>query len=306
MPEKVALLQAANYDHKLAACVFKILDATGLRPSGQNVLVKPNLLMADELCCANALVTSFACQWLLDHGARVKVCDSPAFGTCVSVAQAIGLTDALKPLGLKPANFSGAYSLRLPAHARPKITIGREAANADLILSIARVKAHSQMRITLSVKNCFGCVIGARKALAHVRFGRNVEYFADCIAALWAALPPVAGFCDGVLAMNITGPRLGQPYPLGIMGASKSAPALDAAFMEILNIVSAPVHDALKRRNADFAATYPLSTPGALAVSDFISPGHLKDISFGPLTLAKSFVRRFFADKAMTSRANSF
>ena len=67
---------------------------------GLRVLVKPNLLRAVPLACADPLVTAAACAWLLGQGASVTVADSPGFGTARGVAAAIGLEAALKPLGL--------------------------------------------------------------------------------------------------------------------------------------------------------------------------------------------------------------
>lgn len=295
MPEPVALASCDSYDNpSLRHKVFDVLNVAGLGISpGQRILVKPNLLMAHELACTNPLVVAAVCEWLVAHGAKVTVADSPAFGTCESVARAIGLTELLKPMGLAPVSFGKGCDIGLDVEGRPRLRVAVEAMESDKILSVAKVKAHSQMRITLAVKNCYGCIMGVRKAMAHARFGKDVAYFADCVAALWAALPPVAGFCDGITAMNITGPRLGQPYALNLLGASRSAPALDAVLMDILAIPSAPLSDALQRRQIPVSACFPLEQPGNFSSSGFIAPEKLKEISFSPLVLLRSLWRRF-------------
>lgn len=297
MPEPVALLAARDHGPGLTGNVYAALDAAITVKPGWQVLVKPNLLMAHGLSCSSPQVVAAACQWLLDHGCKVAVSDSPAFGSCEYVADAIGLSPLLYPLGLRARGFQACKKLKLPVQGEPVIGVGAEALEADLILSIPRVKAHSQMRLTLSVKNCYGCIMGMRKAICHARFGISVDYFADCVAALWESLPPVAALCDGITAMNITGPRKGRPYNLGLLGASMSAPALDAAIMAILGVESTPLSEALKRRGVDFGAVFPLGNISDFHAPGFETPKMLKEISFNPLMLAKSLIKRFWEDR---------
>ena len=301
----VALLRCASYEPPvIREAVFRVLDASGVAVSpGGRVLVKPNLLMAKPLACTHPQVVAAACEWLLGHGARVEVADSPGFGRASAVAEAIGLTEALRPLGLAvaPRDRAAPVQLRLPDGGRRPFRVSRRALETDLVLSAAKVKAHSQMELTLAVKNCFGCVPGLRKALVHAREGREPELFADALAALWAALPPVAALADGVTAMHVTGPSRGEPFALGIVGASVSAPALDKALRELLGAPVPPLERALGRRAAagDAAArpeaAYPLLSPGECRVQGFIVPAALKHTSFRPGRLVKSLCRRAWA-----------
>ncbi len=311
-PVPVALLRQPDYQREsLKQGIYRLLEKASLaiRP-GMSVLVKPNLLTARPLACASPELVALACSWLLEQGARVRVADSPGFGQAGNVARSIGLANALAPLGLRVESLGSAL---LPAALCPKslrlalpldreegiaFPVARAALEADLILSVARVKAHSQMRLTLCVKNCFGCVPGMAKALIHSREGRDPEFFADCLAALWAALPPVAGLLDGVIAMQTTGPIKGDPYPLGLIGASASAVALDQSILAILGLApeEVPLSAALARRGAaEACVSYPLETPQAFSASGFQIPRHLTHTSFAPLRLAKSCLRRVFA-----------
>ncbi|MBD5417033.1 MAG: DUF362 domain-containing protein [Desulfovibrio sp.] len=301
----VALLRCASYEPPVVRdAVFRVLDASGLAVSpGARVLVKPNLLMAKPLACTHPQVVAAACEWLLGRGARVAVADSPGFGRASAVAEAIGLTAALRPLGLAvaPRDRAACVELRLPDGGRLPFRVSRRALEADLVLSAAKVKAHSQMELTLAVKNCFGCVPGLGKALVHAREGQEPELFADAIAALWAALTPVAALADGVTAMHVTGPSRGEPFALGLVGASVSAPALDTALRELLGAPVPPLERALGRRAAagDAAArpeaAYPLLSPGECRVQGFIVPAVLKHTSFSPGRLVKSLCRRAWA-----------
>lgn len=304
-PVPVALLRCARYEAPLVReAVARALEASGLVVRhGQRVLVKPNLLMPKLLACTHPQVVAAACAWLLERGARVEVADSPGFGRAAAVARAIGLDAALRPLGLAvaPPDRPARVELALPGGRRARLMVSRRALECDLVLSAARVKAHSQMGLTLTVKNCFGCVPGPRKALVHAREGREPELFADCMAALWAALPPVAALADGVTAMHVTGPGRGEPFALGLVGASCSAPALDTALRELLGARETPLEAALARRAAtgDAAArpraVYPLLTPEQCRAQGFVVPAELMHTSFRPGRLARSLLRRVWA-----------
>lgn len=304
----VALLSCPDYAApRLRQAVFQVLESAGPRVgAGLRVLVKPNLLTARSLACAAPEVTAAACAWLLERGARVEVADSPGFGRAEDVARKIGLEAALRPLKLQVRALDRPVPVRLPeapGRRGARFMVARRALECDLVLSVPRVKAHSQMLLTLAVKNCFGCVSGLRKAFVHAREGRDPGCFADCLAALWAALPPVAALADGVRAMHVTGPSRGRPFALGLIGASPSAVALDEALCAVLGLapVQTPLGAALERRMAEGCATagwraeYPLLRPCDFDARGFELPRELAHTSFHPARFVKSCVRRLWA-----------
>lgn len=267
---------------------------------GKRVLLKPNLVSFRPLACTEPAVAATVCRWLLDQGARVRVADSPGFGTAPAVARRTGLSEALAPLGIRVEALGRPCALRLDTGV--SFPVSRVALESDCILSVTRVKAHAQLRLTLSVKNLFGCVSGLRKAVIHTRQGQDPAFFADCLAALWAALPPSAGLLDGVTAMHVTGPSNGSPLALGLVGASSSCVALDEAFCALLGcaVEDVPLAAALVRRGTpDCLANgcrprYALLHPDAAATRDFRVPTHLLHTSFRPWRLLKSCLRRFW------------
>lgn len=300
---RVALRKLGNYDDpRLAKTVKEILDhALPANLAGARVLVKPNLLVARELACANPEIVTLVCRRLLAMGAVVTVADSPGFGSARSVARAIGLESKLNDLGLETTNFSRPVSAtlsRLPGN--PKIKIAAQALECDLVVSIAKVKAHAQTRLTLSVKNCFGCVCGSCKAMAHARFGATTEKFCLFLAAIWERLPPVVAVADGVIAMHVTGPSRGAPFPLGLLGASSFAPALDAAIIRALAAENIPLQNVLETIPdiADLLRDieYPLDKPEDFAAdaANFVLPQNLAPASFNPARLLKSLCKRWW------------
>ncbi|MBQ9406121.1 MAG: DUF362 domain-containing protein [Desulfovibrio sp.] len=305
----VALLRQEGLSglHEAVGVVLDAVRLAGSLRPGCHVLVKPNLLMAKPLACTSPQVVAAACAWLLDNGLRVRVADAPGFGSARHVAKRVGLAEALRPLGLSVESMGATVAVPLPLLAehgrRVQFPVARLALESDVLLSVPRVKAHGQMLLTLAVKNCFGCVPGLYKAVAHAREGRNPRLFADCLAALWAVLPPVAGLADGITAMHVTGPSKGEPFPLGLLGASTSAVALDEAIYTLLGLQpeAVPLGAALARRRALGSAAagtkvlYPLQRPEDFNTADFRLPAHLAHTSFHPARFLQSCLRRMLA-----------
>lgn len=230
----------------LVLVVDAVFRLAGYAPGrGEQVLVKPNLLRADALTCTEPAVVRAVCAWLLDRGVRVRVSDSPGFGTAPGVAAAIGLQAALD--SLKDA-FGNSVRLEVcgpgPACVRQipglgPLRISRLALEADSLLSVPRLKAHTQMGLTCAVKNLFGCVPGVHKALAHARHGdkgQGGDNLPRLIAALARELPPQAALVDAVLTMHRNGPSHGEPYALGLVAASASCVAADTALYSLLGL----------------------------------------------------------------------
>lgn len=302
-PIPVLLERCPSYEGA-ADLACRLLDEAGLAGSaglhGKTVLVKPNLLRAIPLACTSPVVVAAACAWLKDQGARVLVADSPGFGSTAGVAATIGLTDALRPLGLSVVPFTAGEAVALPMGSR--VTLAREAMECDRVLSAARFKCHSQMLLTLSCKNCYGCVPGLRKAVRHTIEGQDPIRFADMQAAIVRALPPVAGLVDGVTAMHVTGPANGKPFPLGLLAVSASPVALDEALVAVLGLSPSqvPLPAAFERahdpdcRASGAAHAFPRRRPGDFDATGFTLPAHLLHTSFRPGRLLRSCARRLW------------
>ena len=298
MPEQilVALAKCASYGcPELDQQIGSLLDNSSPKPAaGTRILVKPNLLLAKELACTNPAVTAAVCKWLMDNGCKITIGDSPAFGSAQSVARAISLCDELRKLGLAITPFNKTKKIALDIEGQ-KINIGiaAPALETDAIFSVARVKAHSQMRMTLCVKNCFGVVPGMRKALLHALYGTERQFFAYLISGIWRALPPVFAVLDGIVAMHITGPSNGAPYQLGLLGSSSSAPLLDNTILDILHInqESVPLANCAPQ---NLQPCWPMLEPKDFHADNFKTPVTLKSSSFNPLQLLKSCSKRFW------------
>ncbi|MCI5224822.1 MAG: DUF362 domain-containing protein [Candidatus Electrothrix sp. AR4] len=303
----VALTPCSNYKlHILTDALDRILREVELPLNlrSSKVLLKPNLISAKAghlPCTEGALILAVA-RWLIDCGAQVSVGDSPAFGSATMVLNALGLTDELANLGVRVQNFNRATTVHLPGGGRAMLA--QAAMESDLLVNLPRVKAHVQARLTLAVKNFFGCLVGLRKAWWHMAYGSTNDKgdgaveFSDRLVRIPAALPNSLSIVDGIIAMHKSGPINGAPYPLSLLAASTDPVAADRALHEILlvNPLRSPLMSACQRAGMVGATlsqlSFPLSTPQELQVTDFQIPEELKPIRFNPF--------RF-----LTKRANS-
>ncbi len=307
-PFAVALTSCQGYANAQNA-VHEVLLASkiigesgsGFLSCNDKILIKPNLLRAHNLSCTQPEIMYALCLCLKEYGVNISVADSPGFGFAHSVAQSVGMSELLKPLGIKVQSFE--KSTPVPIGNNKNWQIARLALECDKIISVPRLKTHSQMRLTLAVKNLFGCICGMHKPLAHAIQGRSIEEFSCAILNLWQALPPTAAVIDGVTCMHIAGPSSGEPFELNLVGASSCALALDTAIYEMLKVDSAkvPLWKNAKKLNINAAfsenLTYPIKNPEDFNVNNFIIPENLNELSFLPhrflLSLWKRFLSRF-------------
>jgi len=297
---RVLLRKCPDYDERLSGAVSLLLESC--RGSGtlgdSRVLLKPNLISArmGALACTEGRFILAAAQWFLDRGARVTVGDSPAFGTAESVLHKIGAAVPLRKMGCSLSNFDRVRHVTLSSGIRAGLAA--DALDCDLLVNMPRVKAHAQLRVTLAVKNLFGCLAGMRKPLWHMVYGGKGNVFADHLVELLPVLPPSVTLVDGVVVMHRTGPMTGEPFSLGIAASGTNPVAVDLALLSVLGIApeSCPLMRAcIEKRliGADpKALEYPLDNPAELAVDSFAVPDELSPIRFNPFRFARGSLQR--------------
>jgi uncharacterized protein (DUF362 family) len=300
----VALLRQEGYARAtLEAAVERLFGACGVSfAPGERVLVKPNLVSRTNaaLCCTHPEVVRAVCAYVLDCGAKPRVADSPGYGSAESVAAACGLDKALASLSLRVSSLGRPVPLRLSGGG--SIGLSRDALEAERIVSVPRLKAHGQFRVTGAVKNLFGCVCGCRKALAHMRLGATRGAMEAMVLDVAAALPPTLALADAVTCLHKGGPVHGEPFHLGLLAASPVPLALDAALFGLLGQSPATVPlwaEALRRGLPGAKGTgadgqgvcFPLEPPAAFDATGFVIAQGLSPMRFEPLSFVRGRVK---------------
>jgi uncharacterized protein (DUF362 family)/Pyruvate/2-oxoacid:ferredoxin oxidoreductase delta subunit len=290
------VVRKSGYDYDaLRRLVFDMLgriDGGGLVGRGARVLVKPNLLAAarpKQAITTHPLLVKAACEYALERGAEVAVGDSPPLGSFEKIVKATGLREALGGMPVALKELASPRRTKTGERFRD-VELSGDALEADAIINLPKLKTHSQMTLTLAVKNFYGCVVGTTKGEWHLRVGENKDLFAELLASIYKALPPSISLLDGVLALEGDGPGTGgSPRRLGILLGSPSATALDEAVCRMLGVEPAALPLCRAARRMGLEAEYALD--GALpAFDDFVIPREER-LVFGPGFL-RGFLRR--------------
>jgi len=207
--------------------------------SGERILLKPNLLIGRGIergATTHPAVFRAVAEALHSTGADLSYGDSPAFGTTEMAAGPSGISAVARELGVPLADMASPVDVAYPAGRLIKqFTIARGVADADGIVSIARMKTHGLTRITGAIKNQYGCIPGLLKAEFHARLA-NVEHFSRMLVDLNGLVRPRLFVLDGILAMEGNGPQSGTLRAMNVLLFSEDPVALDATFARLVHL----------------------------------------------------------------------
>ena len=242
MPMSKVTVRKSTYDYdKLRPVFFEIMDDIGgyLIKRDDRVLIKPNLLSPaspHQAILTHPLIVRAAVEYVLHKNAHPFVSDSPATGSFEKILRDSGIKDALDGLEVTCKAFVNSIKVDV-GEPFNTIEIAEDAMNADVMINLPKLKTHSQMLLTLGVKNLFGCVVGFRKPEWHMRTGINRAMFAKLLVLIYQRIRPSFTILDGILAMEGEGPGAGGiPRELGILIGSSDAFAVDSIVCRLVGL----------------------------------------------------------------------
>ncbi|MFW5870390.1 MAG: DUF362 domain-containing protein, partial [Candidatus Sumerlaeota bacterium] len=110
----------------------------------------------------------------------------------------------------------------------------KAALDADVVINLPKVKAHSQAGLSLGLKNLYGTIAGKRKALYHFQNGPDVRDFGKLIVAVARRIAPALTIEDGIVLLERDGPTAGDPRPGNFLVASADCTAADRVTAALL------------------------------------------------------------------------
>lgn len=239
---RVSITRAGAYRQDLYETLRHILAEHRVEVRGKRVLLKPNLVEFDAAAPINThpLLVHAALEAFSAMGAaEVRIGEGPGHrrGT-LDLADAAGYFQTIprfeqlftdlnldEPVPVRlSSSFSRLGSLYLP----------RTALEADLVVSMPKMKTHHWVGATLGMKNLFGLVPGGVYG-----WPKNILHWAgihESIADLHNAIPRVFTIVDGIVAMQGNGPIQGQAKAAGVLVAGADVVAVDATCCRIMGI----------------------------------------------------------------------
>ncbi|HEB02898.1 MAG TPA: DUF362 domain-containing protein [Nitrospirae bacterium] len=303
------IVRNSTYEYpRLREDVFNILASldAGRIMKDTRVLIKPNMLAPahpDSAMTTHPLIVKAVAEYALQKGAAVQVSDSLAMGSFPNLIKDCGFEEALSGMPLKLTELTESRCVKTD-WTFGMLELSTDALDAEVIINLPKLKTHSQMALTLAIKNLFGCVVGARKPEWHFRVGENKELFAELLASIYGILTPSINLMDGILAMEGQGPgRSGSPRHLGVLLGSTDALSMDKAVCMMFGLDPgflmtnrAAARLGLDNDQCDPEPKLEPEIEGPLPdIGDFRIPD-TSDLLFGP-RFARGFLRRHIASR---------
>lgn len=214
-------------------------DWSGLIKPGQRVLIKPNLVTAvppERAVTTHPAVVEALVRLVQEAGGEAWVGESPGYGDPVRVAERTGILEVCRATGARFMPFRTVREVSAPeGRVIKRFPLAAAVTDADLVLSIAKLKTHGLMVYTGVVKNLFGCIVGLDKPGFHLRLRRR-DLFGAMLLDLFLAVRPAFAILDGIVAMEGEGPSHGDPRPLKVLLAGSDGLAVDDAALRIIGV----------------------------------------------------------------------
>lgn len=234
MEKTVALQKCFSYDEESVYTSIKKLLELAPPPSvqGKIILIKPNILSpkkAEAAICTHPVVVGATVKCFLELGAaQVLVGESPATAPSTFAAKATGMYEQVVKNGGKWVDFNAEISVTATnAKLAHSFSFASAFKEADLIVSVAKLKSHQLMSYTGAMKNLFGLVVGLKKAQMHYRFPDKKD-FATYLTDLNLAAKAQYAIMDAIIGMDGPGgPGNGNPIPMNFLASSCNILALD-------------------------------------------------------------------------------
>ncbi|WP_300368836.1 DUF362 domain-containing protein [Brachyspira sp.] len=240
---KVAVIKCENYDfEEVKYSIKKAIDLIGgidlFVKENDKVLLKPNLLAAetaDRSVTTHPVVFEAVVSILQEITKNISYGDSPGIGKGSSVALKAGIDEIANKMNVQYADFEEPVGVTYENGVQEKsFTISKPIQEADVIISLPKLKSHALTTMTGAVKNQFGCIPGFRKAEYHLKLP-DFEDFSTMLLDLNKLVNPKLYIMDGILAMEGNGPRNGSPKKVNALIVSSDAVAVDYVASQIIS-----------------------------------------------------------------------
>jgi uncharacterized protein (DUF362 family) len=236
--EKVFLYEQINYDAEGICEVAKeIIDGSGLKVKGKSVLLKPSFVYPSFSPETVGVVTQppfvqGVAKALGEMGASaVMVGEDSVIGPARSAFHAMGIYPYIRGLA-KPVYFDEIRHVRAAvsdAAVQDSFIVPAVWKEADLFVSLPKIKVNQFAQVTLSVKNNLGFLRQAHRVKNH-----NDATLHEKIADLYRVRPPDLVLADSIVAGEGQGPMVARPVELGVMLGGSNGVAVDAIACKLM------------------------------------------------------------------------
>ena len=246
--------KCSSYDRdEVCRAVKNAIEAAGGLPplAGKKVLLKPNLLSdagVERAISTHPEVLYAVGKLVIEAGGILEIADSSGAGILYNprvmkrVYQKCGVTDIAGDLGISISNDTGHQERSFhEGKVMKHFTVINQACEADVIISVCKLKTHMFTQYSGAVKNTFGVVPGLDKPVFHSRFP-DPKVFSEMLVDLNELIKPDFVVMDAIVGMEGSGPMSGTPRSVGYILASKSVYGLDVTAQRMISMDPLRIH----------------------------------------------------------------
>lgn len=220
------------------------LGVSEAQVAGKRVLLKPNLVephRASAHINTHPLVVRGAIEAFLHLGAAAVIVaeGSGHRRDTIMVLEESGFADILAEDRIPFVDLNRADVFVMPNKGKltqlKNFLIPKELGRADIIVSMAKMKTHHWVGVTLSMKNLFGVLPGD-----YYGWPKNVLHAAGIAGSIFdlsATVLPHLAIVDGIVAMEGDGPIMGSAVDARVLVMGRNLPAVDATCARIMEII---------------------------------------------------------------------
>ncbi len=262
MNSQVSIVRCSNYSQVKEAIRESLSLIGGLEkiiPKGSRVLLKPNVLSAlppEAAVTTHPAVVIAMCELVLEAGGIPIIGE----GSGITSSGSTSTSKALKASGIEQIaagakveliNFetSGYVEVNIPnAKQFSHLHIAKSILEADVIISLPKLKTHELTLYTGAVKNFFGVI--PQKNRKEIHYLEDREKFGEAVVDIYSIVKPRLAVMDGVIGMEGNGPSGGNPISSGVIMASYDCAALDIVASELIGLdpLKVPTNKAALKR----------------------------------------------------------
>ena len=240
---QVAIVEAQSYDTSLQEIVRRGIQLFRIPVHGKIVVLKPNLVEFDPAGVINthpALIAATIAAFKSLGAREVCVAEGPGHRRDNEyLLAASGLYLVLKDAKARyvDLNYDDVRALPLRSHftSLQQLYFPETILQADLLVSMPKLKTHHWVGATLALKNMFGVIPSAVYG-----WPKNVLHWAgihESILDINSTLPvPQFAIVDGIVGMEGNGPIQGQPKHCGVLVFGEDLVAVDATAARLMKL----------------------------------------------------------------------
>ncbi len=231
------LIHPAVYE-TVRCAVDRAFELFPIECCGRNVLIKPNVLRASEarenIVTSPAVLRAVVEKVESMNPAQIVVGDNPglfSYGANEESFQKTGLMEAAK--GYYRNIGIDSNKMAFNPDFMSTVSVSAIVLEADIVISLPKFKTHGLTVLTGAIKNSYGILPGAQKAMLHKAAG-SPERFHEVVVDVFRLRVPDLFLVDAIVGMEGNGPASPMLRDIGLILASDNAVAVDAVIATMM------------------------------------------------------------------------